>query len=120
MPPDCKPAGVPTAALKPANPTLKNAVSAKRCSTRPACLFIRRSTQSRSRQFAASENERRPKDAAPSQFRTRKDSGVYEHRMPHCGTQIEPKDYKRVDWEHLECPECGKTFRPSTRIREKS
>jgi len=39
---------------------------------------------------------------------------------PHCGTCIEPKDYKRVDWEHLECPTCGKTFRPGTGIREES
>jgi ribosomal protein S27AE len=31
---------------------------------------------------------------------------------PHCGTQIEPKDYERVDWEHLECPRCGKQFVP--------
>jgi uncharacterized protein (UPF0212 family) len=31
---------------------------------------------------------------------------------PQCGTQIEPKDYKRVDWEHLECPQCGKQFTP--------
>ena len=23
---------------------------------------------------------------------------------PHWGTQIEPNDYKRVDYEHLECP----------------
>jgi hypothetical protein len=28
---------------------------------------------------------------------------------PHCGTEIEPKDYTRVDWEHLEC---GKQFIP--------
>ena len=31
---------------------------------------------------------------------------------PHCGARIEPKDYKRVDWEHLECPGCGKQFIP--------
>ena len=28
------------------------------------------------------------------------------------GTQIEPKDYKRIDWAHLECPQCGKQFIP--------
>jgi uncharacterized protein (UPF0212 family) len=32
---------------------------------------------------------------------------------PHCGARIEPKDYKRVDWDHLECPKCGKKFVPS-------
>ena len=29
---------------------------------------------------------------------------------PYCGTRTEPKDYKRIDWEHLECPSCGKQF----------
>ena len=33
-------------------------------------------------------------------------------KCPHCGALIEPKDYKRVDWEHLECPQCGVRFIP--------
>ena len=35
-------------------------------------------------------------------------------KCPHCGTQIEiePKDYKRIDWEHLECPQFGKKLIP--------
>jgi hypothetical protein len=32
---------------------------------------------------------------------------------PYCGACIEPKDYRRVDWKHLECPRCGKTFIPT-------
>ena len=31
-----------------------------------------------------------------------------ETTCPHCGSRIEPKDYKRVDGEHLECLRCGK------------
>jgi len=31
---------------------------------------------------------------------------------PHCGTFIEPKDYKRVDWDYPECPKCRKQFVP--------
>jgi len=72
----------PTAALKPANPTLNSAMPAKRCSTRPACLFIRGNTQSPRGRFAgSSENERRPKDAAPSQLRPWKRFGRL--RTPH-------------------------------------
>jgi len=35
-----------------------------------------------------------------------------ETACPYGGTRIEPKDYKRVDWEHSECPPCGKQFNP--------
>jgi DNA-directed RNA polymerase subunit RPC12/RpoP len=34
---------------------------------------------------------------------------------PHCAVRIEPKDYKRVDWEHLECPSCGAKFIPAAK-----
>jgi len=37
---------------------------------------------------------------------------------PHCRTRIAPKEYKRVDWEHLECPKCGKQFIPEPGKRE--
>jgi len=31
---------------------------------------------------------------------------------PHCAARIGPEEYKRVDGEHLECPQCGKQFTP--------
>ena len=39
---------------------------------------------------------------------------------PHCGTRIEPKDYERIDWEHLECPKCHRRFAPLERVRSQS
>jgi len=32
---------------------------------------------------------------------------------PHRGARIEPKDYKRVDWEDIECPNCEEKFVPT-------
>jgi hypothetical protein len=76
--------------------------------------FIRGGTQvSPSRFTARAKNERRLKqmprcrnsDLAKIQAAT-------DTTCPNCDTRVEPKDYKRVDWEHLECPGCGKQFIP--------
>jgi len=56
----------------------------------------------------------------PSQHRSGDDPQASTDTIcPHCGTQIEPKDYKRVDWEHLECPQYGKQFIPGERYPPK-
>jgi len=38
-------------------------------------------------------------DAAPSQPKLEKIRAFTNTTCPHSGTQIEPKDYKRLDWE---------------------
>jgi predicted RNA-binding Zn-ribbon protein involved in translation (DUF1610 family) len=36
-----------------------------------------------------------------------------------CGCSIPPERVRRVDFEHVACPQCGEPFVPDSKIRDK-